>query len=46
MIEVLLQGDADEAPCWVQTKVEHDGEDYYLAGYGDISMEGLRVRVR
>ena len=34
------------APCWVQTKVEHDGEDYYLAGYEDIPMEGLSVRVR
>lgn len=46
LIEVLLQGDTDEVPCWVQTKVEHDGEDYYLARYGDIPMEGLRVRVR
>ena len=46
LIEVLLQGDANEVPCCVQTKVEHDGEDYYLVGYEDIPMEGLRVRVR
>ena len=46
LIEALLQGDTNEAACWVQTKVEHDGEDYYLAGYEDIPMEGLRVRVR
>ncbi len=46
LIEVLLQGEPGEVPCWVQTKVEHDGEDYYLAGYEDIPMEGLRVRVR
>lgn len=46
LIEALLQEDPHEAPCWVQTKVEHDGEDYYLMGYGDISMEGLSVRVR
>ena len=46
LIEVLLQGEPGEVPCWVQTKVEHDGEDYYLAGYDDIPMEGLRVRVR
>ena len=46
LIEVLLQGDPNEAPCWVQTKVEHDGEDYYLLGYDDIPMEGLHVRVR
>ena len=46
LIEALLQEDPHEAPCWVQTKVEHDGEDYYLMGYEDISMEGLSVRVR
>lgn len=46
LIEALLQGDPGETPCWVQTKVEHDGEDYYLAGYEDIPMEGLSVRVR
>ena len=46
LIEVLLQGDPNEAPCWVQTRVEHDGEDYYLLGHDDIPMEGLRVRVR
>ncbi len=46
LIEALLQEDPHEAPCWVQTKVEHDGEDYYLMGYEDISMEGLEVRVR
>ncbi len=32
LIEALLQEDSQEAPCWVQTKVEHDGEDYYLMG--------------
>ena len=46
LIEAFLQEDSQEAPCWVQTKVEHDGEDYFLVGYGDIPMEGLRVRVR
>lgn len=46
LIEVLIPGVTNEVPCWVQTKVEHDGEDYYLAGYEDIPMEGLRVRVR
>ncbi len=46
LIEALLQEDSHEAPCWVQTKVEHDGEDYYLMGYEDIPMEGLNVRVR
>lgn len=46
LIEVLLQDDSHEVPCWIQTKVEHDGEDYYLVGYDDIPMEGLNVRVR
>lgn len=46
LIEALLQDGSNEIPCWVQTKVEHDGEDYYLAGYEDIPMEGLHVRVR
>ena len=46
LIEALLQGSPNEAPCWVQTMVEHDGEDYYLLGHDDIPMEGLRVRVR
>ena len=46
LIEVLIQGDSNEIPRWVQTRVEHDGEDYYLLGHDDIPMEGLRVRVR
>ncbi len=46
LIEVLLRDDSCEVPCWVLTKVEHDGEDYYLVGYEDIPLEGLRVRVR
>ena len=46
LIEAFLQEDTHEAPCWVQTKVEYDGEDYYLMGYEDIPMKGLNVRVR
>lgn len=46
LIEALLQDESHESPRWVQTKVEHDGEDYYLMGYEDIPMEGLNVRVR
>ena len=46
LIEVLLQEDPLKVPCWALTKVEHDGEDYYLIGYDDIPMEGLNVRVR
>ena len=46
LIEALLQEESNETPYWVQTKVEHDGEDYYLMGYEDIPMEGMEVRVR
>lgn len=46
LIEVLLQDDSHEVPCWTLTKVEHDGEDYYLVGYEEIPMEGLNVRVK
>lgn len=46
LIEALILKDAREAPRWVQTKVEYDGDDYYLLGYDDIPMEGLCVRVR
>lgn len=46
LIEVLLQDDSHEVPCWTLTKVEHDGEGYYLVGYEEIPMEGLNVRVR
>ena len=46
LIEVLLQDDSHEVPCWTLTKVEHDGEGYYLVGYEESHMEGLNVRVR
>ncbi|MCM1192870.1 MAG: DUF5348 domain-containing protein [Acetatifactor muris] len=46
MVEFLLADDSGGVPCWTVTKVEHDGEDYYLMGYEDIPMEGLSVRVR
>ncbi len=47
IIEVLLRGDSfHETPYWVRTSVEHNGRDYYLVHYKDISMEGLTVRRR
>ena len=35
-----------EVPYWTRTIVEHNGEDYYLVGYKDFPMDGLRIRVR
>lgn len=45
-IEVLIYDDFYEKNRWIATRVEHDGEDYYLVGYRDIQMQGLKVRVR
>lgn len=45
-IEVLVTDEYHEVPYWTRTVVEHNGEDYYLVGYKDLPMKGLRVRVR
>lgn len=45
-IEALLPEGYPEVKCWVWTRVEHNGEDYYLVGHNDVSMDGLTVRVR
>lgn len=33
-------------PCWRVSRVEHNGEEYYIVGYSMVKLEGLRVRVR
>lgn len=45
-IEALVKDDCWEVPYWVWTSVEHDGKDYFLAGYKNVRMDGLTVRVR
>ena len=45
-IEALVTDEYHDGPYWTRTSVEHDGEDYYLVGNMDISMNGLTVRVR
>ena len=45
-IEALVTDDYHNGPYWTRTSVEHDGEDYYLVGCKDVSMNGLTVRVR
>lgn len=44
-IEFLDTRDSD---CiqWCWSSVEHDDKDYYIVGFYDIKMEGLRVRCR
>ena len=38
----------DSCGClrWVKTRVEHDGDDYFLTGHGSIPLAGLTVRER
>lgn len=45
-IECLIFDDFYERFKWVATGVEHNGEDYYLVGYKNVSLEGLKIRVR
>ena len=45
-IEALVTDEYHEVPYWTRTVVEHNGEDYYLVGYKNLPMKGLRVRVR
>ena len=45
-IEALVPEGCPEVDCWVWTRVEHDGNDYYLVGYKDMCMDGLTVRTR
>ncbi len=38
----------DSSGCrsWVRTRVEHNGSDYFLTGYGSVPLSGLTVRER
>ena len=45
--EVLGEdGHFTEVPAWRTSTVEHNGTDYFIVGFKDIDMNGLRVRVR
>lgn len=45
-IEALVPGRMAHSPCWVRTRLEYDGRDYYLEGYPHIPLKELTVRVR
>ena len=45
-IEALVTDEYHAVPYWTRTTVEHNSEDYYLVGYKDLPMNGLRGRVR
>ena len=41
------EGTPEETPViWTISSVEHNGKDYYIVGYPDVDLNGLRVRVR
>ena len=31
---------------WVRSRIEHDSQDYYLVGYDELCLAGLRIRTR
>ena len=44
-LEALIR-DEDGCPCWVISRIEHNGSDYYLYGHRGIPLDGLQVRER
>ena len=46
IIEVLVFDEGLETYRWTKTRMEHDGDDYYLVYFKGIPMDGLQVRVR
>lgn len=45
-IEVLISDPGFDETAWVKSRVEHNGQDYYLVGYEKIPMDGLMARQR
>lgn len=45
-LEALIFDEWNECFKWVYSKIEHNGEDYYLYGHKKTLLEGLQVRFR
>lgn len=45
-IEFFYYDEYDERYTWLASRVEHDGNDYYIVGCKGLSLEGLKVRRR
>lgn len=45
-VEVLISDPDFDETTWVRTRVEHNGENYYLVGYEEVPMDGLMARQR
>ena len=44
-IEYYARDDFDEKYKWFLSRIEHDGDQYFIVG-SDVPLEGLRVRIR
>ncbi|RAU92491.1 DUF5348 domain-containing protein [Paenibacillus sp. YN15] len=42
----FLHEEEGRDPSWIHSRVEHNGSDYYIVGYPNLSMNGLFVRMR
>ena len=40
------EGEFIDIPTWRTSTVAHNGTDYYIVGYPEIDLDGLKVRVR
>lgn len=38
--------DYKQVTSWRSSRIEHNGNDYYIVGYSDVELEGLKVRIR
>lgn len=36
----------EDADIWTKSRIEHNGTDYYIVGYPDVSLPNLQVRIR
>ncbi|GGA58944.1 hypothetical protein GCM10007416_35140 [Kroppenstedtia guangzhouensis] len=45
-IEILISDPGFDETVWVKSRVEHNGQDYYLMGYEEVPMDGLMARQR
>lgn len=42
-LEALIH---DGEKAWVLSRIEHNGDDYYIYGFPEVQLEGLTVRIR
>ena len=46
LIEALINDGYYDGPRWEVSRIEHNGEDYYLYGHKGIKLSGLEIRIR